>query len=378
MQRLSASRGRGSRGRRTVPRQRSCTSAGAVDTSSTASLTTVAPSFGQALPTLEHVPINYNHEVNGELLYTLCAELVSRGLGTPDTWRKCGRNAVVFAQYSIMAAIGAERGDLLRRNVEYSLEISDVFSDGYSYGSDARVGEGKLCLSIACQGAGYLRIGPALDALEQEAAGLGAAFYWTLLRSLYRVMRIYDHEDATMYEENLHAYADEDDSGEQYEFPNVEKALPPYIAGTLDRGKRIGCWKLLSAHAQGLHGFWIGRLRTMERLSRLRVRNSRHLLEGNYDGPPLPSLILAFRDHDAIVAYFDEESQHMLESSSEPTLCVDFSPGKPDEVDQAVQALERFVSFNTELYRLAEDLAAWEEDHERGGRDRGKSPLRVE
>jgi hypothetical protein len=311
------------------------------------------------------------------LLYTLCAELVDRGLGTPDIWRKCGRNAVAFAQYSIMAAIGAERSDLLRRNVEYHIEVSDVFSDGYHYGSDARVGEGKLCLSVTCQGTGYLRIGPALDALEQEAAGLGAAFYWTLVRSLYRVMRIYDHEDAMMYEENLHAYADEDDSGEPYEFPEVERALPPYIAATLDRGNGLDCRKLLSAHAHGPHGSWIGRLRTMERLSRLRVRSSRHLLEGNYDAPPLPSLIVAFRDHDAIVACFDEESQHMLESSSEPTLCVDFSPGKTDEVDHAVRALERFVAFNTALYRLAEDLVAWEEDHERGNRDRGKSPLRA-
>jgi hypothetical protein len=357
MQNIHASRRRSQGSGRAICRQRPSAAAGTLDPPSADALTTLAPPFGQALPTLEHVPTHYNHEVHGELLYTLCAELVARSLGTPDIWRKCGRNAVAFAQCSIMAAIGAERGDLLRRNVEYHIEVSDVFSDGYQYGSDARVGEGKLCLSVTCQGTGYLRIGPALDALEQEAAGLGAAFYWTLVRSLYRVMRIYDHEDATMYEENLRAYADEDDSGEPYEFPEVERALPPYIAATLDRGTRIGYRKLLSTHAQGRHGSWIGRLRTMERLSRLRVRSSRHLLEGNYDGPPLPSLILAFRDHDAIVACFDEESQHMLESSSEPTLCVDFSPGKPDEVDQAVRALERFIAFNTELCRLAEDLA---------------------
>jgi hypothetical protein len=86
----------------------------------------------------------------------------------------------------------------------------------------------------------------------------------------------------------------------------------------------------------------------------------------------LPSLIVAFRDHDAIVACFDEESQHMLESSSEPTLCVDFSPGKPDEVDQAVRALERFIAFNTELCRLAEDLARVGGRYERRDRDRGK------
>jgi hypothetical protein len=108
MQKFSVSRGRGSRGRRTVSGQRSATAAGAVNTPPTACLTTLAPAFGQALPTLEHVPIHYNHEVNGELLYTLCAELVRRSLGTPDSWRKCGRSAVAFAQYSIMAAIGEE------------------------------------------------------------------------------------------------------------------------------------------------------------------------------------------------------------------------------------------------------------------------------
>jgi hypothetical protein len=101
-----------------------------------------------------------------------------------------------------MNAIGAERGDLLRRNVEWRLEISDTLSDGYFTGDgDPPVGEGKLCVSATCGGAGYFRIGAALDALEQESSGLGAAFYWSLVRSLYRVMRIYDHDDALMYEE---------------------------------------------------------------------------------------------------------------------------------------------------------------------------------
>jgi hypothetical protein len=94
-------------------------------------------------------------------------------------------------------AIGAERVDLLRRNVEWRLEISDTLSDGYFTGDgDPPVGEGKLCVSASCGGAGYFRIGAALDALEREAIGLGAAFYWSLVRSLYRVMRIYDHDSS--------------------------------------------------------------------------------------------------------------------------------------------------------------------------------------
>jgi hypothetical protein len=44
-----------------------------------------------------------------------------------------------------------------------------------------------------------MRRSAALDALEGQAEGLGAAFYWTLIHALYRVMRIYDHSDALMF-----------------------------------------------------------------------------------------------------------------------------------------------------------------------------------
>src|SRR5258708_30243909 len=48
--------------------------------------------------------------------------------------------------------------------------------------------------------------------------------------------------------------------------------------------------------------------------------------------------------------------QHMLEGSSEPTVCVVFSPRKADEVKHAVRVIERFVAFNAELFELVEEL----------------------
>jgi hypothetical protein len=81
------------------------------------------------------MPQHYSHEVNGELLYKFCAALTRNGFGSPATWEQC-RNPVAFAQSSIMNAIGAERVDLLRRNVEWRLEISDTLSDGYFTGDD--------------------------------------------------------------------------------------------------------------------------------------------------------------------------------------------------------------------------------------------------
>jgi hypothetical protein len=247
------------------------------------------------------------------------------------------------------------------------------------YGSD-QVGDGKLCVTICCTGCGYLKMGPALDALEAEAEGLGAAFYWSLIHSIYRVMRIYDHDDALMYEEMLRDNADQEDSENsgQYEFPEVRRSLPPCIERTLDRKKGSGGRQLLRAHSCGAHAGWIGRLRTLDRIARRRVENSRELIEGNYDGPPLPSWLVAFREHDAIVACFDEESQGMLESSAEPQLCVVFSPDKGEDLDNAVQAVERFVAFNTELCELEEELAEWEKkSHAGGDSDRRESQLRA-
>lgn len=380
MQDLSSARPSGHGSGPMLRRQRPTSPRSSVRAAATTDVATLARAHPLALPSLDQIPQHYSHEVNGELLYKLCAALTRKGFGSPETWEKC-RNCVAFAQLTVVNAIGAERGDLLRRNVEWRLEISDTLSDGYFTGDgDPPVGEGKLCVSATCSGAGYFRIGAALDALEQEATGLGAAFYWSLVRSLYRVMRIYDHDDALMYEEQLHDYVDSDDTAnlDEYEFPEVRKALPPYIEQSLDKKWTVAKQRLLSLHRNGRYGSWIRRLRMLNRLARAAVTTDQEALRGNYDGPPLPSLILAFRDHDAVVACFDEESQHMFEASSEPTFRVIFSPDNPAEFERACRAVSRFVAFNAELFTLVEEIGAWEEtSHGSGNRDRGDASLRV-
>jgi hypothetical protein len=377
MQRIDTSRRRRPAGNGPVQRHRQRTALHSIRTPSASRVTTLAPAFGQALPTLDTVPMEYNQEINAERLYDLSAALVKTGLGWPETWQRCGGNAVAFAQQSIMNGVGAQRGDLLRRNVEFHLRVSDVL-DRDGYGSTLR--NGQLAVTIECGGSGYLKIGPALDALESETKGLGAAFYWTLIPALYRVMRIYDHDDALMYEERLIECADEDDeeNRSQYEFPEVERALPEFIQKTLKEKWRLEDRRLLRAHGDGPYRSWIDRLRKMQRLSRLRLEQSRdHLEDRYYDGPPLPSLLVAFKERDAITACFDEEGQHMLEGSSEPTVCVVFCPKKANEVDHAVRVIERFIAFNVELFELVEELQEWEKEHAGSDSNRGEPSLRT-
>jgi hypothetical protein len=347
------------------------------DASGTASsfgVAPLAPVFGQSLPSLAGVRTEYSHEVNAELLYELCAALVREGLGTVDTWEQSGDNALAFAQQAMMSGIGAERDDLIQRNVEYHLKVSDQLGRA---GSDAELESGQLVVTVECGGSGYFKIGPAIDALEAEAEGLGAAFYWALTLALYRVMRIYNHDDALMYEERMREYAaeDEEENSGQYEFPEVEKALPECIRKALKRESPD--WKahdreLLRRFRTGQYGPWIERLRRIQLLSRLPLKESREYLEyGYYDEPPLPSLLVTFKEHDAITACFDEEGQYMMEGTSEPTVCVVFSPRKPEEVRHALRIVDRFIALNCELFQLVEMIQKWEKGYASSCIDRG-------
>ena len=280
-----------------------------------------------------------------------------------------------------MERIGEKRWNFLKDNVEYHLSVSDVAERD---GADVLLGKGRLAVTIECGSAGYFKIGPAIEALEAEEAGLGAAFYWTLTYALYRVMRIYNHDDAFQYEERMHEYAEDDEENrEQYEWPDVKKALPECIQRTLTcddhrRYRRNARW-LLTQHRKGQFARWIAHVEKIDRLAQLRMATDPSFREdGGYDSAPLPSLIVSFNDHDAIVASFDEESNYMLEGSSEPALGVVFSPYKPDEVRNAIRVVERFVAFNLELFELVEAVKKWEKRHAGTRLNRGEPSLRAE
>lgn len=307
----------------------------------------------------------------------MCAALVEAGIGTPEMWAEFGGDALKFAQHAILHRLGPETRELLQRNIEYDLEISDMSSNGDGPQT------GKLAVSISCGGCGYLKMGPAIAALEMEAQGLGAAFYWTLIQSLYRTMRIYDLSDAQIYEENLIEYAESDgeENRDQYEFPEVEKAIPECVKASQKGGSdlwRVEYRQLLARHREGRYGSWIRRLRMIVRLSRINT-NAQDPSEysHNYDGPPLPALLVVFEDHDAIAACFDEESQHMLEASSEPSMCAVLSPTSMEEFSDAVRAVGRFVRFNEELCRLIEEIQSWEKQNEDRNIDRGGASFRA-
>ncbi|MGA9784049.1 MAG: hypothetical protein WBQ52_17960, partial [Terracidiphilus sp.] len=69
-----------------------------------------------------------------------------------------------------MESIGEERWNLLQRNAEYHLNVSDVAERD---GEDKLLGNGRLAVTIECTGCGFLKFGPAIAALEEDSPGLG-------------------------------------------------------------------------------------------------------------------------------------------------------------------------------------------------------------
>jgi hypothetical protein len=131
------------------------------------------------MPRLDGVPTSYDHEFKAGLLYELCAALVRFGIGTPSHWKESGANGNLFVRQAIRDAITQDRLDLLQRNIECHLNIADVVA---RFGEERALEVNELVVLITSGNCGYLEIGAALEALEQEEAGLGAAFYWELAR----------------------------------------------------------------------------------------------------------------------------------------------------------------------------------------------------
>jgi hypothetical protein len=97
--------------------------------------------------------------------------------------------------------------------------------------------------------------------------------------------------------------------------------------------------------------------------------------EGEYDDPPVPSLLLVFRENDAIQACFDHESERYNETTNEPACVVCFHPESGEEFDAALRTMAIFLKVNRELADLITLLNGWEEKHASQREHRTEPPL---
>ena len=224
---------------------------------------------GESLPSLRCIPASYRLETNGERLYHLCLALVERNLTDEQLWQQTGKVAVVFARTAIKKLIEEFTGVALEGKVDFCFEARDDLGTGYWRGG--ALGEGRIMAAFELRAYGDLKIGGAQDLLEEQERFLGSAFYFLLRRSLDQWIRIYDYTDAECYKEQLREWMaqDEPQSRDDYEFPEVDEAIPEPVRTAKDwtypRARM-----LLRRHLRGPHFVWTQKLLTLHRLSRLK------------------------------------------------------------------------------------------------------------
>jgi hypothetical protein len=157
-----------------------------------------------------------------------------------------------------------------------------------------------------------------------------------------------------------------------YEFPPVDDAIQEPVRTAKD-WTYPSARSLLRRHLHGPHCVWIKKLLILHRLSRLKGQVMR--FEGEYDDPPVPSLLLVFRENDAIQACFDHESERYNETTNEPSCAVCFRPEVGEEFDTAIRTMAIFLKINIELAGLITLLNDCEEKHERQREHRAEPSL---
>jgi len=356
MQSLAAtvSNHRASRSRR--PLQPVESPGSALSASTTPRLIALAPAAALSLPSLAGIPFSYEHSDGDARLFAFLRRLAELGIaGTaPTAIEKLRTSTLAYAQSSLDAWVKAQGGDIIDGNIEYYLDIS-VTQDGQLRGADAQQ---PLLITVAAEQCGYVIAGPALDALQSEAKGLGVAFYRVLSASLAKWVRVYDYTDARNCEDGMKQMREMDDEQgrEQYEIPDVEAAIPAFLCKARLKVARSDL-PLLRKHQTGKYGGWIRRLLEIHRLAQLPAAGDvREIMSSYYDQSCLPSLLVVFNKNDTIEGCFDDESQCWPEASSEPCLAIAFDPADAGQTAAALRSLETFLHLNRELCLLTEEF----------------------
>ena len=147
----------------------------AVSASPTPRLSALAPAAALSLPSLTGIPSSYEHYDGDARLFAFLRRLAELGIaGTaPAAIEKLCTSPLDYVQSSLASWVSAQGGGMIDGNIEYYLEIAGT-QDGQLAGENAQQ---PLLIMVAAEQCGYMVAGPALEALQTEAKGLGVAFY---------------------------------------------------------------------------------------------------------------------------------------------------------------------------------------------------------
>ena len=323
---------------------------------------------GLLLPANLTVPSSFSFVRGDDKALPLARSLVELGIGSVAAWNKHGGNCSLFVRSALSEWLQESGADTLRDNVDLNLAIVDDVDN-------LEAAPGKLFILVETEdGCGSLEVGKALDALEKEEAGLGRAFYDTLVHGICRWLHVYDLEaarcfverwkesiemdmeprqDGTATEESFVDYCDAHD----IVFPDIERGIPQCVrAGRLPSPtKRASSLALLRSHRSGPYAEWIAPVLEIV-AARCAPRRSIEEDLRIWDDAPCPNWLLSFYRNDPVSFAFDEEAQTWNECSRAPTWIERFDPANVAEVKSVLSHVRHLLRINVLLVQLSEAL----------------------
>jgi hypothetical protein len=279
----------------------------------------MAPPCEAVLPNLQRIQVEQRFLADDREVIALAEILVNSDIAVVEDWKKSGKDATKYLLLTLERSIRDHGGAAIDRRFDLELTLSDRLDDY----SDERGPQGTLYLIVDPGGAAFVLLNPVLELLTKIHPRLPATFFRLFVGSLNRWVRVYDYRDAEERVDMLREWYEGEENPEQYEVPDIERCTPRCLkeASLSLQSLRDLVQKIRSREVKVL-------IRALLELGAIARRAKRpeftdemgeQLTDSN---PPLPCLLAAFSQGDAVVGCFDDEAQTAMETTPQPNLII--------------------------------------------------------
>ena len=288
------------------------------------------------LPLLGKISAEQRFLADDRAAIALAEILVRTGIAIAEDWVRSELDPTKYLQLTLQRWVGIHGGAAIDRRFELDLTLSDRLIDY----SDGRAPEGTLYLIVDPEGAAFVLFNPTIQMLEQAHPQLPSTFFHDLVGALNRWVRVYDYRDADERVDMLRQWYEGEENADQYELPDVEGCTPKCLKETslCVTGLKTLRETTKSEEVQALTDGLLDLCRISQKTKRPEFTEDmgEQLMDSN---PPLPCLLAAFSQADAIVGCFDDEGQTAMEVTPQPNLIIPLKLSDPGSVGRAFRTL---------------------------------------
>jgi hypothetical protein len=296
----------------------------------------MAPRCDTALPLLERISAEQRFLADDREAITLAEILVRSGVAIAQDWARSERDPTKYVLLTLQRWVGIHGGAAINRRFDLDLTLSDRLIDY----SDERAPEGMLYLIVDPEGAAFALFNPTIEMLEQAHPQLPSTFFHHFVGALNRWVRVYDYRDADEGVDMLRQWYEGEENADQYELPDVEGCTPKCLKETplSIRGLKTLRATMSSEQVKALTDGLLELCRASRKTKRPEFTEDmrEQLMDFN---PPLPCLLAAFTQADAVVGCFDDEGQTVMEVTPQPNLIIPLKLSEPGSVGKAFRTL---------------------------------------